>query len=96
MYHIINKFCVATGAKLNVQKSKIMGYGKWANKESWSADWLVAENISLKCLGITIYKNWDITVRENWNLIEIKIRNHLNSIMSRQLTLFQKSIYIKR
>ena len=56
LYSIINKFCSATGAHINMQKTKIMGFGKWSSKSSWSADWLVPESTCLKCLGIYTIK----------------------------------------
>ena len=94
LYMIINKFCIATGAQINTQKTKIMGFGKWSTKTTWSANWLVSENTSLKCLGISLYKDWESTARENWLLIENKVQKHINCITSRQLTIFQKSLYV--
>ena len=94
LYSIINKFCLATGAQINMQKTKIMGFGKWSSKSSWSANWLVPESTCLKCLGIYYYKNWETTVKENWLIVENKVRTHINCLATRQLTIFQKSIYI--
>ena len=94
LYNIINKFSIATGAQINMQKTKIMGFGKWKTKTTWSGNWLVPENTSLQCLGICYYKDWETTAKENWKLIESKVEKHINCLTSRQLTIFQKSLYI--
>ena len=94
LFDIINKFSSATGAEINTNKTQIMGFGKWRNKTNWPVDWLSPEVKRLKCLGIYFYSNWKTSVQENWLIIESKIQKFINCIMSRLLTIFQKSIYI--
>ena len=71
-----------------------MGFGKWVNKQTWSANWLVPENTSVKCQGISYYSNYNSTLQDNWQSVEEKVKKHINCISSRQLTIFQKAIYI--
>ena len=94
MYNILNIFGSATGAELNSNKTKIMGFGSWSGKTNWNADWLVSESISIKCLGICYFNSWHDTINKNWQLIENKIEKCLRVMMIRQLTIFQKSILV--
>ena len=93
MYEVLDMYCEVTGAKINVRKTKIMGFGKWINKLTWPGNRFTPEQISLKCLGITYYNNWDDTVNNNWSLVERKINTHIRCIAQRPLTIFQKSFY---
>ena len=94
LHEIIKMFCKATGAEINTNKTKIMGFGNWKGKMNWTANWVTPEKTSLKCLGIKYYNNWDDTAKNNWLIIENKINSHVRCLSNRQLTIFQKSIYI--
>ena len=90
---ILDMYCEVTGAKINVRKTKIMGFGEWRNKITWPGNRYTPELSSLKCLGINYYNEWEETIKNNWLLIERKINTHIRCVSQRPLTIFQKSFY---
>ena len=94
LFNILKIFGSATGAEINTNKTKIMGFGSWKGKTNWNANWLVPESHSIKCLGIYYFNNWNDTVNKNWQLVEEKIDTCLRFMKLRKLTIFQKGVLV--
>ena len=85
IFELILKFERATGFKLNRDKTKIFGVGKWANKQQWSIDWLKVEMDSFHTLGIVHSNTYEVGLNLNWNLIINKMKQHVNMLLSRSI-----------
>ena len=94
LFHIINKFEMATNSKLNVRKTKIFGYGNWKGRTNWPIDEIKVEIDYFKTLGIIFSTDYKLSVDLTWNNIYHKISKRISLIKNRNFTLFQKACII--
>ena len=92
-YEEIQRFELATGSKLNKDKTTIMGIGKWKNRKNWPLDWIKSVDCT-KILGIYFHNDYVNTLEENWRVVTKKIETSVNVLSQRKLSLFQKAIVI--
>jgi endonuclease/exonuclease/phosphatase family metal-dependent hydrolase len=84
----------ASGTKINLEKTKIMGLGQWKNKQNYPLN-LTATN-QLKIYGITHHNNPLDTNVEEWKEITGKIKNTLALYKFSTTTIFARSAIINR
>ena len=90
---IVMNFEFATGAKLNREKTKIMGLGNWKDRDRWPIDELKIEK-ECKILGIYYSNDYKETVHRNWEICTNKINSRINMLSDRFLSLYQKAMII--
>ena len=93
-FRIIKNFEKASNSKLNVQKTKVYGFGLWENRIIWPISNLKIEVDYFKTLGITFSCDYNLAISSTWEGITTKIRNRIPMIKGNFYTLFQKSIII--
>ena len=93
VFREVRRYEKATGAKLNTDKTKILGFSGWKNKSSWGLDWVKSVN-KTKILGIEYTGNYEETCKQNWENIKSKIARISSMLEQRNLTIYQKGIII--
>ena len=94
IFKIFNQFEKATNSKINIRKTKIYGYGKWANRRNWPIADLKVEVEYFSTLGIVFSTNYKKALDTMWTGIYNKIKNRIALIKIRHFTLFQKATLI--
>ena len=89
---LVGDFEEATNAKVNREKTKMMGVGKWEKKEKWKFDWLKNEG-KIKILGFTFMPDMKRTIKLNMKTCIDKIRNTVGKAENRIMTELQKVLY---
>ena len=84
---IVMNFEFATGAKLNREKTKIMGLGNWKDRDKWPLDWLKIEK-ECKILGIYYSNDYKETVHKNWEICTNKIHSRIKMLSDTFLSLY--------
>ena len=84
----------ASGTKINLDKTKVMGIGQWTNKQNYPLN-LKATN-KLKIYGITHHNNPLETCREKWEPITQKILKKLEFYKYSTTTIFARAAIINR
>ncbi|CAL4097882.1 unnamed protein product, partial [Meganyctiphanes norvegica] len=90
-FDIISKFQRASNARLNINKTKIYGFGQWANRTNWPIAGLQVEHDHFNTLGITFSCNYNLALNLTWSKIVTKIKNRIPLIRNNYYTLYQKS-----
>ena len=93
-FKVIKSFEKASNSKLNVQKTKVYGFGLWKDRTIWPISNLKIEVDYFKTLGITFSCDYNIAVNTTWEEITNKIRNRIPMIKGNFYTVFQKSIIV--
>ena len=91
--NIISKFESATCFKLNRDKTKIFGVGRWKDHQQWPLDWLKTETTFMYTLGVYHGNNYQDTLEKNWTVIITKVQSHVNILHNRRISLFQRAAY---
>lgn len=82
----------ATGSKINLSKSSVMYWGKWAGRKDIKGGLSVCED-GIKILGVKFYKKDG--ARKNWEEKIEKAKNRLNRWKCRYLSISGKVMVIK-
>ena len=90
-FEIIKKFVKASNSKLNIQKTKVYGFGLWEKRLNWPIADLKVEVDYFKTLGITFSCNYNLALNNTWSQITTKIKNRIPLIRGNFYTLYQKS-----
>ena len=90
-FEIIKKFVKASNSKLNIQKTKVYGFGLWEKRLNWPIADLKVEVDYFKTLGITFSCNYNLALNNTWSQITTKIKNRIPLIRGHFYTLYQKS-----
>jgi hypothetical protein len=85
-------FGKASGAKVNVTKSTIMGIGKWANKTDFPFQ--LQQVNKLKVYGIEYWCKPTYKQTTMWNKLKDKIASMLNRYKYKTTTIFGRSIVV--
>jgi hypothetical protein len=93
--NILNTFQVfgsGSGAKINVQKSLIMGLGKWKNKTDYPFRLTTTQH--MKIYGITYHSNPNHTHKDTWQAITTTINDMLERYKYKTSTIFGRSVVV--
>ena len=93
-FRILKMFERATNSKMNLQKTKVYGFGNWEGRVQWPLAGLKIEHDKFKSLGIIFSCNYNLALEEQWKTICSKIKHRINIMSSRLLNIFQKAILI--
>ena len=91
---VVNQFGEISGLKLNIEKTKAMWLGKWANKRDKPLN-LTWVHSPTRFLGIFLSYDKKGNDNFNFNLKIQKLQTNLDMWRSRDLTLFGKVLIIK-
>ena len=92
--NVIHCYERATGAKINMKKTSILGIGKWQGKSVWPISGLKVEYGTCKILGIYHANNYERSLTLNWENVELKLNRLIGIMQSRKLTILQKAVVI--
>ena len=93
-FRIIHNFEKGSNSKLNIQKTKIYGFGSWENRLIWPINNLKVEMDYFTTLGIAFSCNYNEALKNTWTQIINKIRNRIPLIKGNFYTIYQKGIII--
>jgi exonuclease III len=91
---ILDQYCDWTKAIMNKNKTKIMGIGKWKNRQIWPISWLESTT-NLKLLGIPFSYNINETSARVWDSAYGHMLGLMRENASRRLTLYQRVNFSK-
>ena len=94
IFALLEKFVKASNSKLNVNKTKIYGFGEWNGKMDWPVAGLKVEQNYFKTLGINFSNDYGVAIDATWQQITNKIKRRIPLIINRNLTIYQKVIII--
>ena len=92
--NLVKKFEKATGASLNINKTKVFGIGQWKGRTSWPISNVQVQTDHMSVLGIKFFNNFDKATDMCWTEVINRISNKIRSMHNRKLTLFQRSIVV--
>ena len=91
VFNTVNKYCLATGAKVNIEKSEVLCLGKASDKDlSFNIPITVNTNC-VQILGIYLGPNKYLCEKMNWKIKIEKIKAIINMWKQRKLTLNGKA-----
>ena len=91
---IITSFEGYSGAILSRNyKCKVIGFGKWVNKDNWPIPWLRTVR-SVKIFGIFISDSYSEIINDNWNFRFEKFKNSVMSWSTRALVSVQQKVEV--
>ena len=93
-FEVIKTYEDASGAKLNWEKTSILGVGRWKAKSVWPIAGLKVLQDNCKILGIYHDNDYQRSILLNWESMETSISRCVGMFYNRKLTLFQKTILI--
>ena len=73
-FKILNKFEKATNSRVNIDKTRVYGFGKWEKRKNWPIQNLRVEEECFKTLGIYFSVDYDIALNNMWKYIYNKIK----------------------
>ena len=94
VFKIIDCFVKATNSKVNINKTKIYGFGNWKGRMIWPIQNLKVEEECFKTLGIHFSCDYDIALKTMWKYIYDKIKIRVSIMRNRSFTLYQKAILV--
>lgn len=86
------KYGKASGAKININKSMIMGLGKWKNKTEWGVD--VKNTKEMKIYGINFHSDPRKVDEQMWQKLLEKTRKKVEHIYYKSASLFGRVVLI--
>ena len=90
-FEILNKFELASGIKLNKNKTKLFGIGSWKNRQQWPVQDIRVLNGNIKILGIYYDNDYDHAVFISWTKIIKAIKTKIDLLMNRKFNIYQKA-----
>ena len=93
-FKIINNFEKASNSKLNMQKTKVYGFGAWGQRINWPLSGLKVELNHFSTLGLTFSCNYIIALNITWSHIISKIKNRIPLIKNNFYSIYQKSLIV--
>ncbi len=91
VFNTVNKYCLATGANVNIEKSEVLCLGKASDKDlSFNIPITVNTNC-VQILGIYLGPNKYLCEKMNWKIKIEKIKAIINMWKQRKLTLNGKA-----
>ena len=62
MFFILRRFENASGVRLNKQKTKLLGFGAWKDRQLWPVDGITILQENITILGIQYSNNYNKAV----------------------------------
>ena len=93
-FQLVEKFQNASNAKLNLNKTKVYGFGSWSNRINWPIIGLQIEQNYFTTLGITFSCNYNLALNTTWTRVINKIKNRIPLIRNNFYTINQKSCIV--
>jgi len=91
---VLDQFCNWAKARMNKQKTKILGLGNWRHRSRWPLPWL--ESVpTLSLLGIQFSPSIRETASRLWDKAYGHLLVQLRDNASRQFTIYQKVSFLK-
>ena len=94
VFTILNHFQLASSIKLNMNKTKIFGFGDWKDRHDWPYKEVTVKTSNITILGIIFSNHFNEAVEAQWSDVLSKVKHHVNILKSRSFTLFQRAIII--
>ena len=94
IFALLRQFERATNSKLNIEKTKIYGFGDWRGKTDWPVRGLKVELNHFKTLGIIFSSDYASALDATWQQVSNKIKRRIPLIVNRQLTIYQKVVIV--
>lgn len=89
-----NNFGKGSGGKINVEKSKVMGIGKWKGKDNYNIDITITDK--LRIYGITYTSDPTKDDQETWAILNNKINHNLEKYQYCNTTIFARAALVNR
>ena len=91
---LVKLFETATGASLNINKTKIFGIGLWKGRSKWPIANVHIQTDSMSALGIKFSNNFEDASNMCWSDVKTRISNKIRSMYNRELTLYQRAVLV--
>ena len=91
---VLDQFCNWAKARMNKQKTKILGLGNWRHRSRWPLPWLESVT-TLSLLGIQFSPSIRETASRLWDKAYGHLLGQLRDNASRQFTIYQKVSFLK-
>ena len=91
---LVKSFETATGASLNIKKTKIFGIGQWKRRTIWPISNVLIQIDCMSVLGIKFCNEFEESVNICWSEALTRISNKIATMHNRNLTLFQRSVLV--
>ncbi|CAL4115984.1 unnamed protein product, partial [Meganyctiphanes norvegica] len=88
IFTILKHFELASSIKLNINKTKIIGFGNWQGRTQWPYADIKVEISDISILGITYAHSLDHAVDISWSNIVEKMRQRIRILSQRSFTIF--------
>jgi hypothetical protein len=85
-------FGTVSGAKMNIQKSLIMGLGRWKNKTDYPFNLTATQQF--KIYGIAFYPNPNHTHKDTWRANTAQVTDKLERYKYKKSTIFGRSVIV--
>ena len=93
-FKIIFMFERASNSKININKTRIYGFGQWKWRSQWPIKGLKTEFEYFRALEFIFSTDYDKALNTTWRKIYEKVKTSLTIVKSRYLNLYQKAIII--
>ena len=94
IFKILKDFGMASGVIVNTNKSRILGFGNWKNREDWPVSDLRTEKSEIEILGIIFSRDINQAIDLSWGRIIQKINIMTRLLSCSRLTLYQRATVI--
>ena len=91
---ILKKFELASGIKLNKNKTKLYGIGSWKNRQQWPVQGIKVLTGNIKILGIYFNNDYDQAVLNSWTKVIEALKIKINLLLNRKFNIYQKAIIV--
>ena len=92
-FTILGRFENASGIKLNKQKTKLLGFGAWKDRQLWPVDGITILHGSITILGIQYNNNYNNAILLSWTKIVETIKSKVNLLTIRKFNIYQSNTY---
>ena len=89
-FKILYMFEKASNSKININKTRIHGFGDWKWRSQWPIKGLKTEFEYFSALGIIFSTDYDKALDKTWRKIYEKIKNGITVMRSRYVNLYQR------
>ena len=94
LFKIFEIFEKASGIKINISKTKILGFGEWKDRKTWPIQNIATVTDRISILGITYTFNLKKSIEISWSEILAKIKRKIVILNSRSFTLHQRAVVL--
>ena len=93
-FKIISMFESASNSKININKTRIYGFGDWRWRVQWPIRGLKTEFDYFTALGVIFSTDYDKALHTTWKRIFEKIKKGLAAMTGRYMNIYQKAVLI--